>query len=271
MTNEKQRGPIKAVLFDFDGTLSTLRAGWEEVMVPLFKEMITGSQQLTTEEAEKLNEEIIDYIDQSTGIQTIFQMRWLAEKVIEKGWNPNVLGEWEYKAEYNRRLLLQVNDRIRGLQTGVYRPADFLIKGSEQLLELLQQHEIPMYIASGTDHPDVVNEAEVLGVRTFFKEIAGAPVGRADCSKEKVIRELLGHEEFQGKGLAVIGDGKVEIRLAKENGALALGLASDEDKREGMNPIKQERLQAAGADWIAGDFTDTSKWMRWLGLDSLDS
>lgn len=268
MTSEKQAVRIKAVLFDFDGTLSTLRAGWEEVMIPLFTEMITGDHQLTAEEAEKLNEDIIDYIDQSTGIQTIFQMRWLAEKVKEKGWNAEILGEWEYKAEYNRRLLLQVNERIRGLETGQYQPSDFLIKGSERILELLQQRGIPMYIASGTDHPDVVHEAEVLGVRTYFKEIAGAPVGRADCSKEKVIRDLLGHEQFDSEGLAVIGDGKVEIRLAKENGALALGLASDEDKREGLNPIKLERLQAAGADWIAGDFTDMTKWKQWLGLDS---
>jgi phosphoglycolate phosphatase-like HAD superfamily hydrolase len=268
MASEKQEGRIKAVLFDFDGTLSTLRAGWEETMVPLFKEAITGSHQLTSEESTGLDQEIAAYIDQSTGIQTIYQMRWLAEKVKEKGWNPVVEGEWDYKAEYNRRLLLKVDERIRGLQTGVYHPADFLIKGSEKLLELLHQQAIPMYIASGTDHPDVVNEAEVLGVRHYFKEIAGAPVGRADCSKEKVIRDLLAQGDLQSEGLAVIGDGKVEIRLAKENGALALGLASDEDKREGLNAIKVERLQAAGADWIAGDFTDAAKWMQWLGLDA---
>ena len=30
---------IKAVLFDFDGTISTLRYGWEKVMEPLMLEI----------------------------------------------------------------------------------------------------------------------------------------------------------------------------------------------------------------------------------------
>ncbi len=34
------RVPVKAVLFDFDGTISTLRCGWEKVMGPLFVEIL---------------------------------------------------------------------------------------------------------------------------------------------------------------------------------------------------------------------------------------
>ena len=33
-------GQIKAAILDFDGTLSTLRHGWEDVMEPLMVEMI---------------------------------------------------------------------------------------------------------------------------------------------------------------------------------------------------------------------------------------
>ena len=36
------RTPVRAVLFDFDGTVSTLRCGWEAVMKPLMLEMISG-------------------------------------------------------------------------------------------------------------------------------------------------------------------------------------------------------------------------------------
>ncbi|MBD2861485.1 HAD family hydrolase [Paenibacillus oceani] len=260
--------PVKAILFDFDGTLSTLRAGWEETMAPMMKEAIAGSRQLTQEESEALDREIADYIDQSTGIQTIFQMRWLADQVAKKGWNEQVLGEWEYKAEYNRRLLETVRRRIADLEAGKLRASDYLMKGSEAFLELLHARGIEMFVASGTDHPDVVNEAKVLGVHAYFKEIAGAPVGRADCSKEKVMRDLLEQKGFRSDELAIIGDGKVEIRIARENGALALGLASDENEREGINPVKLERLKTAGANRIAGDFTNTAEWLEWLGLDS---
>ena len=35
--------PVKAVLFDFDGTISTLRYGWEAVMRQMMLELIAGA------------------------------------------------------------------------------------------------------------------------------------------------------------------------------------------------------------------------------------
>lgn len=263
--NTKTRPAIRAVLFDFDGTLSTLRAGWEHIMAPFMKESILGPHRLNEEEEKQLEAEIDAYIQQSAGIQTVLQMEWLTEQVRNKGWNQTGWNAWDFKAEYNRRLLEQVNDRIRKLEQGELSADHFLMKGAIHFLIELQSRQIEMYVASGTDHPDVLHEAEVLGVRQFFKEIAGAPVGRSDCSKEKVIKDLLEVKGFAGGELAVIGDGKVEIRLGKEKDALTIGLASDEYKREGIDPIKEERLLKAGADHIAGDYLDLSHWSMWLG------
>ncbi|MGG1518196.1 HAD family hydrolase [Paenibacillus oryzisoli] len=257
---------MKAVLFDFDGTISTLRAGWEEVMVPFMKESIVGTRQLSEAENGRLDREIAEYIDQSTGIQTVFQMRWLKEKTAVEGWNPEVLDEWVYKAEYNRRLLLAVQERIHRIASGELRQEDYLMKGAIALLQLLQDRGVDMYVASGTDHSDVVREAEVLGVSSFFHEISGAPVGKAECSKEKVMKDLVEHKKLAGHEFAVVGDGKVEIRLAKDIGSLAIGLASDEFAREGVHPLKERRLLAAGADIIVGDFTNLERWLAWLDL-----
>ncbi|QGQ99514.1 HAD family hydrolase [Paenibacillus psychroresistens] len=256
----------KVVLFDFDGTISTLRAGWEEVMTPFMKESILGAYQPTNEEEQALDQDIALYIDQSTGIQTVYQMRWLAEQVGNKGWNEQILDEWEYKAEYNRRLLVKVKERVLRLENGELQAEDYLMKGSLLFLQHLQSLGVEMYVASGTDHPDVVREAGVLGVAAYFKEIVGAPVGKAECSKEKVIKELIESKGLSGSDLVVIGDGKVEIRLAKEYGGLAIGLASDEEKREGINPVKEQRLLEAGADWIEGDFQIMAEWIKRLGL-----
>lgn len=258
----------KAVLFDFDGTISTLRAGWEEVMGPFMKESIFGPHRPTEAEAAETEAEISAYIDRSTGIQTVFQMRWLADKARSAGWNPQLLDEWGYKFEYNRRLLLRVEERIRRLEQKQAQPDQYLIKGAALLLERLKQEGVRMFVASGTDHPDVVREAGALGVAAYFQHIAGAPAGRADCSKERVIRELLHVQGFAPEHVAVIGDGKVEIALAKEYGAKAFGLASDEERREGVNPVKMRRLQDAGADWISGDFLRTDEWLRQLGISA---
>ncbi|MBB6670863.1 HAD family hydrolase [Cohnella nanjingensis] len=257
---------VRAVLFDFDGTISTLRAGWEEIMRPFMKESIAGGKEWTEAQEKELEREIDDYIDQSTGIQTIYQMQWLADQVKEKGWNERVLDPWAYKAIYNERLLARVNERVKQLGEGNLQTEDYLIKGAAAFIRELHGRGIEMYVASGTDHPDVVREAEVLGIASYLTGIAGAPVGKAECSKEKVLQDLIRDKGFSGPELAVIGDGKVEIRLGKEAGGIALGLASDEERREGLNPVKQRRLEAAGADWIAGDFSRPEDWLSRLGL-----
>ena len=76
---------------------------------------------------------------------------------------------------------------------------------------------------------------------------------------------LFSEKNFSGGELLVIGDGKVEIALGKQSGAFALGAATDEIKRRGVNPVKRKRLLAAGADAIIGDFTCADEILKWLG------
>ena len=140
------------------------------------------------------------------------------------------------------------------------------MEGSEAFLAALCQRGVRLYVASGTDHPDVVNEADALGLSSYFTRIAGAPLGSENCSKEKVIALLMENEGLSGADFAVIGDGKVEIRLGHEAGARTLGLASDEIHLHGVNPVKRERLIQAGADAISGDFNDLNALLDFLGL-----
>ena len=251
------------VLFDFDGTVSTLRHGWESVMEPLMLEMISGGKPY----GDGLVREVRDYINESTGIQTIHQMKWLAERVHSGGCNPDAPTDpWWYKGEYNRRLMENVSDRLKRLASGQTPRETFLIGGSEEFLRTLAERGIKLYVASGTDHPDVVKEASALGVDKYFTYIAGAPVAAESCSKEKVIADLIENEKLCGDDFAVIGDGKVEIMLGKQAGARTVGLATDESARVGVDNVKRERLIKAGADIIDGDFTDLEGLLEFLGL-----
>ena len=260
--NEASRKPVRAVLFDFDGTVSTLRCGWEDVMKPLMLEMISGGKPYD----EALEREVEAYISDSTGIQTIHQMKWLATTVRERGNNPNASDDpWWYKAEYNRRLMENVGARVKQLTSGEASPFEYLIKGSEEFLKALCERGVRLYVASGTDHPDVCAEAEALGLHKYFTLIAGAAVGEENCSKEKVMAQLLGAENLHGDEVAVIGDGKVEIRLGHEAGTRTIGLATNE-REGGVDPVKRERLIQAGADIIAGDFTEKEALLAFLGL-----
>jgi len=213
-----------------------------------------------------LRREVEDYIDRSTGVQTIHQMVWLAEAVARHGLNPQVLDPWEYKAEYNRRLLAPVSARAQLIIDDHARPDDFMIAGSRAFLDAMRAAGIAIYVASGTDHADVAREVGVLGLTDYFVEIAGAPPGTMDCSKEAVLRRLVRDAGLRGPEVAVIGDGRVEITLGREVGAVTLGVASDEVNREGINPPKYRRLADAGAHAIIGDFREMNKILDWLDL-----
>lgn len=258
------RTPVHAVLFDFDGTISTLRCGWENVMKPLMLEMISGGHGWD----EALEREVDDYINESTGIQTIHQMKWLAETVHARGNNPSAPTDpWWYKGEYNRRLMENIKSRIAEVTDGSAPREKYMMQGSEAFLQALQARGVKMYVASGTDHPDVLNEVAALGLTKYFTQIAGAPLTSENCSKEKVIAQLMETEGLSGADFAVIGDGKVEIRLGNEAGARTIGLASDEVNLHGINPVKRDRLIKAGADIITGDFNDLPALLAFLGLE----
>src|SRR6516162_4150837 len=75
------RPDIRHVLFDFDGTLSLIRQGWPDVMVPMFVEMLPRKSGETDAD---LRRHVYDDIMRLNGKQTIYQMIELAKRVSER-------------------------------------------------------------------------------------------------------------------------------------------------------------------------------------------
>lgn len=254
---------IKAVVFDFDGTISTLRSGWEKIMKGFMIEVLTDAG-LPFDEASRVIEEYIDY---STGIQTIFQMQWLAERVKrEKASCQGDVDPWEYKAEYNRRLKMVVNERIESISKREKKPEDYIIKGSKEFLSYLKGLNLKIYLASGTDLQDVIEETKILGVYQFFDEIVGAPLNKMISSKDILIDKLLTVQHLEGKNILIFGDGRVEIELGRKIGALTVGVASNESELGGIDLVKRERLIKAGAHVIIGDFSEKEEILKSIGV-----
>lgn len=251
-THEKQQ--IKAAVFDFDGTLSTLRCGWEKVMAPMMAEYISGGN-ITDE----VNKKVAEYIDASTGIQTILQMKWLAEAVRKAGFTS--MDPWEYKAEYNRRLMETVEQKRLLAQNG--NKEQFLMKGGEAFLKGLKDRGVKIYAASGTDEADVRIEAAALGIDGYFESIEGAKPFSEDCSKEATLRRLIQQNGSAG-GLLVVGDGPVEIRLGREANALTLGIAGSEQSLCGFDDAKIRRLTNAGAHALIDCFENLDEIFNWM-------
>jgi len=253
-------GQIKHAVFDNDGTISTLRQGWEQIMAPVMIKAILGDKYQTVSEAiyNKVKNYVLEYIDKSTGIQTVLQMDALVEMVKEFGLVPadKVLDKFGYKEIYNEALMQLVNQRIEKLNCGELDVSDYTIKGAIQFLKAMRNRGVKLYLASGTDHADVLAESQALGYAELFdNRIYGAFDDVTRCSKKMVIERIMTENRLEGPELAVFGDGPVELRECRKREGIAVGVASDEIRRHGLNIEKRTRLVKAGAQIIVPDFS----------------
>jgi phosphoglycolate phosphatase-like HAD superfamily hydrolase len=247
------RGHVHSVLFDFDGTISLIREGWQGVMVPMMVEILRALDTGETEEA--LTATVTEYVDRLTGKQTIYQMIELCAQIEQRGGTP--LDPLHYKHTYLDRLWERIEHRVVGLKEGRIAADEMVVPGAVQALEHLAQRGVTCYLASGTDQPYVLDEAGALGVSRYF---AGGIFGALDeykrFSKAQVIKDILETHQLRGSQLLAFGDGFVEIEETKRAGGIAVGVASDEAARRGVNAWKRARLIQAGADVIVPDFRE---------------
>ncbi len=247
------KGTIRSALFDFDGTVSLIRSGWQDVMVPMMVEIL--AEHGTGESERELERRVRGFVDRLTGKQTVFQMIRLADEVRELGGTP--LDPLDYKRLYLDRLMDRIRSRREGLRSGSTDPDDLLMPNTRHLLEELVRREITLYLASGTDLIYVDEEAALLDVHKYFDGGVHAALDRVeDFSKAKVIQQIFQEHGLSGPQLVSFGDGYVEILNTKEAGGVAIGVASDEVGRHDVDEWKRNRLIQAGADIIIPGYDD---------------
>jgi phosphoglycolate phosphatase-like HAD superfamily hydrolase len=255
-----QLGRVSHALFDHDGTISVLRQGWEQVMAPVMVRAILGDRHEDADEPlrRKVRARVAEYIDRSTGIQTIVQMDALAGMVREFGIvSPDRILDYKgYKALYDRELMEVVNRRVGRFRAGELSAEDLTIKGAVPFLAALRERGVRLYLASGTDDGDVRAEAGLLGYAGLFDGGMYGCVGDLSrSSKRMVIERIFREHGLSGPELVCFGDGPVEMQECRRCEGIAVGIASDEVRRSGLNEAKRARLIRAGAHIIAPDFS----------------
>lgn len=272
VTGLRHGRPVRHAVFDFDGTVSTLREGWEKIMARVMVHSILGTEGegASDEVSTAVAQRVRDYIDSTTGLQTIAQMQGLVEMVKEFGFVPEgAVGDaGEYKAEYDLELEATVRARVARLQTGKLSADDFMVKGVEPFLMALRRAGVHLFLASGSDHEKVRQEVEALGVAELFDEGVMGSVGDPGIEAK---REVLSRIEASAgpdalADLVVFGDGPFEMRETKRRGGYAVGVAADEPHRFGWDMKKRSRLVRAGADLIVPDFLQWERLLQVLGV-----
>jgi phosphoglycolate phosphatase-like HAD superfamily hydrolase len=255
------RGQFHSVLFDFDGTLSLIREGWPQVMIPLMVEVLR--QTGTAETDAELTAAVEEFVMRLNGRQTIYQMIQLAEEVRRRGGQP--LEPLAYKNEYHDRLMRRIEGRLQALRDGSVAPEEWAVPGSHQMLEALRQRGVTLYLASGTDLKYVRNEVELLGLADYFgPHVYGAQDDYRNFSKQMIIDRILQDNQLHGRQLLGFGDGFVEIEEVRRVGGVAVAVASDEVNRKGVNAWKRNRLVEAGADLVIPDYRAHQPLLEWL-------
>ncbi len=251
----------RVALFDFDGTVSLIRSGWVEVMVPMMVEILVELK--TGEREADLRELVEDFVARLTGEQTIYQMIELARQVELRGGTPRK--PLEYKHDYNNRLMAKIRHRREALRQGKIPPDEYLVPGTRAFLTALRERGLKLYCASGTDQDYTREEARLLGLEDFFGgRIYGALDDYKSFSKEILIRQMVSNMEFCWEELLGFGDGYVEIKNVKDAGGVAVGVATDEPACRSVDRWKRERLVGVGADFIVPNFLDRDELLRVL-------
>ncbi len=245
-------------MFDFDGTLSLIRSGWQQVMSDLMVE--TLAQTPLPETPAKLRRAANDYIARSTGQPTIDQMAWLAAAVERRG--GAAVSAAEYKRRFDAGMHDRIDERLSSLRTGTREPDALLVPDARALLDELQQRSIPMALISGTDRNHLYQETSALQITTYFGEHIYGP-GEHDpaFSKPKAIAGLLTEYGIPGTALVAFGDGPAETAATHAVEGLAIGVALDEEHGLRLDPHKRAALIEAGASMIIphfGEYTQLS-------------
>lgn len=226
-------------------------------MVPMCVEQLAGCE--SGESEPELRTTAEEFIWRLTGKETIYQMMALAEAIRARG--GEALDPKAYKKMYLDRLWLRIESRIEDLRAGRVSPERYLVPGARQLLESFIDRGLKLYLASGTDHANVREEAELLDVARYFDDrIFGAQEDLSSFSKAILVQQIVSRAGFTADQLLVFGDGYVEIEEVKKVGGIAVGVATAEPACLTVDAWKRQRLLNVGADFITPNY---------LALDAL--
>ena len=238
-------------VFDFDGTLSLIRTGWMQVMVPMMVEVL--SELRTGESETQLRTVIEDFVWRLTGRETVYQMMALADEVAKRGGTP--LDPLLYKRRYLDRLHAVIAGRLTELRGGHCSPDKYLVPGARALLESLQARGLRLYLASGTDEIYMKEEAGLLDVARYFDGgVFGALDDLTAFSKRLLVQKIVTGPGMRGHRILAFGDGYVEIEEVKKVGGIAVGVATTEPDCVAIDEWKRQRLIRVGADFIIPNY-----------------
>lgn len=174
---------IRAVCFDFDGTIINSNSVKNEVLLSILGDTLRGK--------EKLNE--LQYLNPPLDRYEVFEefareFRWTEDNLEER------IRDFNFKLH---NLMIKCS----------------FMPGARKCLDKLSFHEIPLFINSATPETDLVKVVGDLSISNYFRGIWGRP-----SSKAENVERLLAQINLSPAEVLMIGDGKDDQEAAFEIG-----------------------------------------------------
>jgi phosphoglycolate phosphatase-like HAD superfamily hydrolase len=249
--------PPKAAMLDFDGTISLIRAGWHPILIGLFVEHLWNTPKGKLISEAELERIAKSNIELNIGKQPIYQTYSLVKVIQELGGKPE--SPERYLEIYYKELFEIVRHRHEQLRAGL-DPKELTVPGTFELLEMLRRRGLKLYLVSGTEEEYLREDVPLLRLTDYFDGgIYGGQKDPAAFSKAMIVDKILRENGISGSELIGFGDGHTETKDVKNVGGFAVGVASNETARQGIDLWKRDQLLRAGADWIIPDFSDVQQ------------
>lgn len=177
-----------AIVFDFDGVILESAAIKTEAFSAIF-----------ADESEEDREAIVAHHLNNMGISRFEKFEWAYRERFRRP-----LSE-ERRKELGQQFSAYVDERVRSCP---------FVPGAQEALRALHGR-LPLYVASGTPHADLVAIIADRGLTDFFNEVWGSPRKKPDSLREVLEKNAIADP----KRLLMIGDGESDFKAAQKVGA----------------------------------------------------
>lgn len=243
----------RLAVFDYDGTISLIRCGWQQSMSNAFVDALQGLD--NPESPSELRAMIDAYVYGTAGQPTNTQMAWIADLVVQRG-GPRLPAS-EYRARYDSVMAVKIADRIAGAQSGTIAAEELMVPYVRQMLDLVQQAGIPIALLSGTDREFLYQETQALGISHYFGDLVYGPGSHdPNYSKTSAIHEMMQRFDLGDGEIISFGDGPIEADATHAVNGVVIGIALDEEHGAQLDQRKRQLLLEHHASVITIDFRE---------------
>ncbi len=251
IAKKPQISQVKCVVLDYDGTLTTLRKGWDKILSKYARQKINPGSSKTIPELEKRIRHLTDHAGGTTPKQLMSRLLKLIE---DFGFVPkkDIKSIDDYALEYSVIFQSAIDKRLENFHE---HSESYVIHGVRPMLNFLRSQQTLNYVVTGSATNAVSNELVKLEMENHFIDVYGASLETVGNLKEDAIKEIMARHKLANSEILIIGDGSTEMRAAKRLELPTIGIASDEHKG-GLCRYKREMLLDLGAHIIIPDYTD---------------